>query len=62
MQVTSSSQLQIPQSLREKLLEFRGRVWRLKMFEAFAAALIGVLIGFLLTYALDRFFDTPQQG
>lgn len=60
MQVTSKSQLQIPESLREKLLEFRSRVWRLKMFEAFAAALIGILIGFLLTYALDRFFDTPR--
>lgn len=60
MQVTSNSQLQIPDSLRVKLLAFRSRVWRLKMFEAFAAAMIGVLLGFLLTYGLDRFFDTPR--
>ncbi len=59
MQITSNSRLEIPESLRAKLLEFRSRVWRLKMFEAFAAAAIGVLVGFLLTYALDRFFDTP---
>ncbi len=60
MQVTRNSNLQIPESLRQKLLAFRRRVWCLKMFEAFAAAIIGVLVGFLLVYALDRFFDTPQ--
>ncbi len=61
MQVTRDSKLQIPESLREKLLAFRQRVWCLKMFEALAAALIGVLVGFLLTYALDRFFDTVSE-
>ncbi len=60
MQVTRDSNLRIPDSLRHKLLAFRRRVWCLKMFEAFAAALIGVLVGFLLTYILDRFFDTPR--
>lgn len=60
MQVTRNSNLQIPDSLRQKLLDFRRRVWCLKMFEAFAAALIGVLVGFLLVYVLDRFVDTPQ--
>ncbi len=60
MQVTRNSNLQIPESLRQKLLAFRRRVWCLKMFEAFAAALIGVLIGFLLVYGVDRFFDTPR--
>ena len=59
MQVSADSQLNLPESLREKLLAFRSRVWRLKMFEAFAAALIGVLVGFLLTYLFDRVFDTP---
>ena len=58
--MTTNHQLEIPESLRAKLLEFRRRVWRLKMFEAFAAAMIGVLVGFLLTYGLDRFFDTPM--
>lgn len=60
MQVTPDSNLQIPESLREKLLAFRHRVWRLKMFEALAAALIGVLVGFFLVFTLDRFFDTPS--
>ncbi|HBV64032.1 MAG TPA: hypothetical protein DEF45_13535 [Rhodopirellula sp.] len=58
MQVNRDSILEIPDSLREKLLAFRRRVWTLKMWEAFAAATIGVLLGFLLTYLLDRLFDT----
>ena len=51
--------LQLPDSLSQQLLSFRRRVWRLKLLEALAAAVIGVLVGFLLTYALDRLIDTP---
>ncbi|MAI30289.1 MAG: hypothetical protein CMM07_01305 [Rhodopirellula sp.] len=58
MQVNRNSNLEIPVSLRDKLLVFRRRVWILKLVEAFAGATIGVLIGFLFTYLLDRFFDT----
>ena len=60
MQVNRESNLEIPESLKEKLLAFRRRVWTLKMLEAFAGAVIGVLIGFLLTYLLDRLFDTSS--
>ncbi len=60
MQVTSNSRLEISDSLRHKLLEFRRRVWMIKMIEAFAGVLIGVLVGYLLTYGLDRLFDTPR--
>lgn len=59
MRATIDGRHEIPDSLRTKLLRFRRRVWRLKMLEAFAAAAIGILVGFLLTYALDRLFDTP---
>lgn len=60
MRVTRNSKLQIPESLQEKLLAFRRRVWCLKIFEAVAGAAIGILLGFLLTYAFDRAFDTPR--
>ena len=60
MQVNRNSSIEIPESLKEKLLAFRRRVWVLKMVEAFAGAIIGVLIGFFLTYLLDRFFDTTS--
>ena len=58
MQVNRNSNLEIPASLKDKLLAFRRRVWMLKMVEAISGATIGILIGFLLTYLLDRFFDT----
>ncbi len=60
MQVTRNSKLQIPSWLRQKMLAFRRRVWFVKMSEAVAGAAIGVLVGFLLTYTLDRILDTPQ--
>ncbi len=58
MQVNRNSNLEIPESLKAKLLVFRRRVWMLKMVEALAGATIGILFGFLFTYLLDRFFDT----
>jgi len=60
MQVTRNSNLEIPASLKEKLLAFRRRIWFLKLLEAVCGAAIGVLVGFLLTYLLDRVFDTPR--
>lgn len=60
MQITSSSRLEIPKSLRRKLLAFRRRVWTVKLIEAVAGGVIGVFVGYLLTYGLDRLFETPQ--
>ncbi|MDB4770983.1 hypothetical protein OAG60_02800 [bacterium] len=45
MQVNRNSNLEIPESLKDKLLAFRKRVWILKMVEATAGAAVGVLIG-----------------
>lgn len=55
-----SHQLEIPQSLLAKLLAFRKRVWTVKLIEAVAGAAVGVLAAFLITYCLDRVFDTPR--
>ncbi|MCA9031149.1 MAG: hypothetical protein KDA66_10095, partial [Planctomycetaceae bacterium] len=60
MQTTSQHQLHIPDSLREKILAFRRRVWTIKIVEAVAGAIAGVVVGYLATYALDRIVDTPQ--
>ncbi|MCA9046620.1 MAG: hypothetical protein KDA69_19990, partial [Planctomycetaceae bacterium] len=60
MQTTSQHQLHIPDSLREKILAFRRRVWTIKIVEAVAGAIAGVAVGYLATYALDRIVDTPQ--
>src|SRR5262245_13753502 len=51
--------LQLPDSLQAQLHEFRRRVWSVKMVEAACAAVFGVVVAFLLTFVLDRAFDTP---
>jgi hypothetical protein len=52
--------LELPQSLRDQLREFRGRVWSVKTIEAACAAAFGVAVAFLLMYGLDRIWDTPR--
>src|ERR1041385_1738027 len=54
--------LRLPESLRAQLLAFRRRVWTVKLIEAACGALLGVLIAFLATFALDRVIDTPAAA
>jgi hypothetical protein len=49
----------IPESLRLQLADFRRQVWRVKILEAVAAGIIGLLVSFLLVYGLDRVWQTP---
>lgn len=49
----------IPDSLRRQLADFRRHLWRVKVIEAVAAGLIGLLVSFLLVYGLDRMWPTP---
>jgi hypothetical protein len=51
--------VEIPESLRLQLTDFRRRLWRVKILEAMAAGLIGLLVSFLLVYGLDRVWQTP---
>ena len=55
----SSERLQIPESLRRQLDDFRRRVWTVKSIEAGCAAAFGVLAAFLVLFGLDRVWDTP---
>ncbi len=59
MDPSPNQRLEIPGLLREKLIDFRRRVWTIKIVEAVAGAIAGVLLGYLLTFTLDRFIDTP---
>ncbi len=51
--------LQLPESLRDQLLDFRRRVWSIKTAEAVSASAFGVVAAFLLMFAVDRAWDTP---
>lgn len=53
--------LTLPESLQTQLLDFRRRVWTIKLVEAVCGAVVGVLIAYLATFALDRVFDTPWE-
>ncbi len=53
--------LTLPESLQTQLLDFRRRVWTVKLVEAVCGAIIGVLIAFLATFLLDRMLDTPWE-
>jgi len=52
-------QVTIPESLQLQLVDFRRRLWRMKIAESVAAGLIGLLVSFLLVYGLDRIIATP---
>jgi hypothetical protein len=51
--------LQLPQSLRTQLDEFRQRVWTIKLIEAAFAAAFGVVVAYLAMFVLDRLWETP---
>src|SRR5207247_10062269 len=53
--------LELPQSLREQMFAFRRRVWVIKLTEAACGAAFGVLLAYLATFLLDRFWDTPAD-
>ena len=49
----------LPPVLETKLADFRRRVWTVKLAEAILAALFGIVLSYLLVFALDRVFETP---
>src|SRR5262245_41216816 len=58
--VQSHSQLELPDSLQAQLHAFRRRVWSIKIVEAVCAAGFGILVAFLLMFAVDRLWGTPS--
>lgn len=58
-QSASGNALHVPASLQRQLLDFRRRVWTIKMIEAVAIAVFALCVAFLAIYAMDRFGDTP---
>lgn len=56
-----NSRLELPVSLRTQMFEFRKRVWIIKTIEACCGAVFGVLLAFLMTFMLDRVWDTPAS-
>ncbi|MGC8642116.1 MAG: hypothetical protein ACP5XB_19810, partial [Isosphaeraceae bacterium] len=55
----TQERLQLPETLREQLLDFRRRVWSIKLTEAAAAAVFGLILAFLVLFLCDRVWETP---
>ena len=52
--------LSIPKGTQQKLDAFRKRVWTIKVIEGVCAAAFGLVLAYLLVFAVDRFIDTPS--
>ncbi len=52
-------ELNLPRGLRARLEQFRRRLWYVKILEGALAGVLGLLLSYLLVFALDRVFDTP---
>ena len=61
MQIDKKTRLELPSTLRQKLLDFRKHVWKIKSIEAVGMALFGILTAFIVVYVSDRLWDTPSQ-
>jgi hypothetical protein len=51
--------LSLPADLERRLYAFRGQVWFVKLVEAICGAVVGVLLGYLVLFVLDRLTETP---
>lgn len=58
---SDSGELPIPPNLEQKLEAFQSRLWSIKIAEGALAGLAGLGVSYLLTFVLDRLFDTPTH-
>src|SRR4051812_1511890 len=57
--VESHDRLQLPESLSAQLLDFRRRVWTIKLTEAVSAAAFGLLVALLVMFLVDGVWESP---
>ena len=50
--------LEIPSGMRQAE-DFRRRVWMIKLAEGISAGICGLMLSYIVVFALDRFWDTP---
>ncbi len=55
----SRDRLRLPEGLQEQLHDFRRRVWSIKLIESTCASIFGIVLAFLILFAIDRVWDTP---
>lgn len=55
----NSSPLVLPQGLQQQLARFRRTVWTIKSIEAIAGTICGLVVAWLLGFAVDRLWEPP---
>lgn len=55
----SRNRLQLPETLKTQLHEFRRRVWTIKIIESVCGALFGLVVAFLAMFFVDRLGESP---
>lgn len=56
----SSKAIQIPDTTRERLEEFRRQVRKIKLAEGILAGLFGLAVSYVAVFVIDRFVDTSS--
>ena len=56
---SSNQPTPIPAELSKQLADFQRSLWRIKVTEAVLAGLFGLIISFLIVFALERLFPIP---
>lgn len=56
---SSNGPTPIPAELSKQLADFQRSLWRIKVTEAVLAGLFGLIISFLIVFALERLFPIP---
>ena len=59
MRDNSSLSIEVPPRMREKLDDYRRRVWAVKVAEGLLAGVFGLFVSYLVVFAFDRFGETP---
>ena len=54
-------QVPLPDELSVNLDFFKKKLWRIKIAEAILAGVFGLILSFLIIFALDRFWETPTS-
>ncbi len=49
----------IPEELRTQIENFRKKLWRIKITEAVLAGLFGLIVSFIVIFAVERFIEIP---
>ena len=56
---SSNEPTPIPAELSKQLADFQRSLWRIKVTEAVLAGIFGLIISFLIVFALERLFPIP---